>query len=92
MATLEKLGGRICDVCGKPRFCYDVGSAGIETPKCAPCYASAVGHGGMPQCWKAAVDFITEAIGEFTPEMSDALAYYYKREHPCAEGCEHGLF
>jgi hypothetical protein len=33
----------------------------------------------MAESWDDAAAHIEDACGEFTPAMSDALAYYYKR-------------
>lgn len=86
MSDLMKMpGAQTCDTCGEAAVCWDCGN----DQQCGPCYAGAVGHGGMPDCYTAGVNAVTEALGEFTEGMDAALSHYYGRG--CGPSCEHGM-
>ena len=78
-----------CPTCSEVGTCYNVGSDNNAQWECGACYASSVGHGGVPECRKAAVTAIEEVFGAMTPAMHAALSYYYSS--PCKAGCNHEM-
>jgi hypothetical protein len=87
--TLESVGIRECNNCMEHRECYDASSVGMEEVTCPNCYADALGHGRVPECFSAAVNACEEALGFCNDDMQSLIRSYYAGA--CAKGCGHEM-